>query len=182
MKTLNFLTAIFIVAGLFTQQFAAAQAKKEKVKPVIDEASYNTAIGLRAGQTSGLTIKHFFNEQNAFEGIVGVWPYAFGFTGLYEKHKTAFEMEGMKWYYGGGGHATFGTNRTYYVYRNGERYYYRYNSGDTGLGIDGILGLEYKIKAIPFAISLDMKPYMEINNAGTAYLSIDGGLGIKVAF
>ena len=177
MKTFHFLLAASMAVSLITKT-TNAQSNREKTATT----DYNTAIGLRAGQTSGMTIKHFFNDENAFEGIIGVWPYALGITGLYEVHKPAFDTEGMKWYYGGGGHATFGTNRIYYVYRNGDRYYYRYSSGNTGLGLDGILGLEYKIKPIPFAVSLDIKPFMEIDNDGIFYLSVDPGLGIKIAF
>jgi hypothetical protein len=175
MKTFHLFLVALTAAGI---TIANAQTIRESYRG----SSYSTAIGLRAGETSGMTFKHFFNDVNAFEGIIGVWPYALGITGLYETHKPAFETEGFKWYYGGGAHARFGTNRIYYVYRNGERYYYRYSSGKIGLGLDGILGLEYKINPIPFALSLDIKPFMEIDNDGIFYMSVDPGLGIKVAF
>lgn len=182
MKNTNLISAVFLAAGLCSAQIAAGQTNPDPMRPSIGKSKYNTAIGLRAGETSGMTIKHFFNETSAFEGIIGVWPYALGLTALYERHEAAFNVEGMNWYYGAGAHATLGTGRVYYWYRNGDRYYYRYRSGNMGLGVDGILGLEYKIKAIPFALSLDIKPFMEVNTIGGVYLSLDPGLGIKVAF
>ena len=183
MKTLKLISAAIIVAGLCEQQFASAQTKTESLKPSIDKSNYKTAIGLRAGETSGLTIKHFLNERSALEGILGVWPNAFSITGLYERHETVFSVEGMKWYYGGGGHVALMSGRTYYVYNERNGYWYKYRSGsNTGVGVDGILGLEYKIKPIPFAISLDIKPLIEVTADGMLYEAIDPGLGIKVAF
>lgn len=146
-----------------------------------ESATYSTAIGLRAGETSGITFKKFVGGPNALEFIVGVWPYGFSATGLFEKHANA-GLDGLNWYYGGGGHVAVQSGRIYYAYRH-RRYDYYYRTGsDLGLGIDGIVGLEYKIKPIPFAVSLDLKPFLEVNTAGAAFIGLDPGLGVKVAF
>lgn len=142
-------------------------------------SSYNTAIGLRAGGTSGLTVKHFTSKGAAWEGIIGLWNNAFSLTALYEKHAHA-GAPGLNWYYGGGGHIAaqngrFG-NRSYYYHRD----YYK-NDG-VGIGIDGIVGIEYKITPIPFAISFDLKPFIEINTRGGAFFALDPGLGLKFTF
>ena len=70
-----------------------------------------------------------------------------------------------------------------YTFQNhwGDRYYH-YHQGGIGLGIDGVIGLEYKIPTIPIAISIDVKPFLEVNTSGGAWLSLDPGLGIKIAF
>ena len=47
---------------------------------------YKTGIGLRGGYTSGLTIKHFVNSDEAIEGIVGTRFRGLSLTGLYEWH------------------------------------------------------------------------------------------------
>ncbi|MES2559391.1 MAG: hypothetical protein V4590_06600 [Bacteroidota bacterium] len=144
----------------------------------INSGSYHTAIGLRAGGTSGLTVKHFISSGAALEGIIGIWNNAFSITGLYEKH-SGTGTAGLNWYYGGGFHVAAENNR---YYRN--RYYYRdyYSDGGVGIGIDGILGIEYKIIPIPFAISLDVKPFIDVNTHGGAFFSLDPGLGIKFVF
>lgn len=145
----------------------------------INTNSYQNAIGLRAGPTSGLTFKHFMGS-NAVEGILGFWHSGFSLTGLYEIHANA-GLPGLKWYYGGGGHVAVQPSSYYYKqYRND--YYYRYRDQGVALGIDGIVGLEYKIKPIPFAISLDIKPLIEINNHGDVFTGLDPGLGIKLTF
>ncbi len=113
------------------------------------------------------------------EGIVGFWRHGLSTTILIEKHVPAFNVSGMNWYYGGGGHVAFHNDnyvRDYY----GRKVFYA--DGQMGLGVDGIFGLEYKIPAIPFALSLDVKPFVEVNTQGGVGMALDGALGIKVAF
>ncbi len=165
MKTPGFKKGLAIATLFFALHLAKAQ--------------YNTAIGLRAGFTSGLTVKHFFGGGNkAVEGIIGLWPYSTSITGLYEVHKGA-GTAGLNFYYGVGAHVAFRTSRIYYS-RYYDRYYrYYYNNA---LGIDGILGIEYKVPEIPFALSLDLKPFIEFHNDGYVYSALDPGLGLKIAF
>ena len=168
-------------SGLFSATSSFSQLKFDE-RPITKHPDYKNAIGIRAGGTSGITYKHFFENYNAFEVILGIWPNAFGFTGLYEKHAPT-GLSGLKFYYGGGGHiigetVNYYNNRDYY----GEGYRYRHDRNGFGAGIDGILGIDYKIPVIPFSISLDLKPLIEINNAGNIFTAIDPGLGIKVAF
>ncbi len=146
----------------------------------INSTDYRTAVGLRAGETSGLTVKRFVGSNDALEGIFGAWYHGFSATVLYERHTQAFNVSGMNWYYGGGAHAAIQSNRR--IYRHyGNRYEY-YREGSFGLGVDGVLGLEYKIPSTPIAMSLDVKPYIEFINTGGVWTSLDPGLGIKVAF
>lgn len=142
---------------------------------------YNTAIGVRGGGTSGITVKHFTSESNAIEGILGFGPHFFSVTGLLEKHKRAFDAEGLNWYYGFGGHISFYDDR--WGYDSGYRGVYRnYGGAALGIGVDGIVGLEYKIPPIPVAVSLDVKPFVEVNTEGGVGFDPDPGLGIKVVF
>ncbi len=151
----------------------------------IDSPDYRTAIGLRGGDLGGLTFKRFTSSESAFEMILGLGhrePRLFSFTFLFEKHVPAFNVSGMQWYYGGGGHLTLVGSRSGYIRHPWGRYRYHYEGGAFGLGIDGIVGLEYKIPPIPFAISLDIKPYIEVFSPGGVIWSIDPALGIKVTF
>jgi hypothetical protein len=147
-------------------------------QPAINTSSYNTGIGLRGGTTSGITIKHFTTTTTALEGIVGIWSNGISLTGLYEKYAGA-GLEGLSWYYGGGAHVGFESGTHY-----DNEYYYRdhYKNSGMGIGVDGIVGIEYKIKPIPFAISFDLKPFFEVNTGGGTYLALDPGIGIKFTF
>ena len=144
-------------------------------KPILAQ-NYKNAIGVRGGYASGITFKHFFSESEAFEAILHTRYSGFLFTGLYEKHQQAFNTQNLYWFYGAGAHVgTFGSNSRFRD-RNGDPY----GNDVTTFGIDGILGLEYQIKEIPFTISVDLKPHFGIINPGRNFWG--GGLSIRYAF
>jgi len=138
--------------------------------------TYQTAIGVRGLGTSGLTIKHFTSSSNAIHGIIGFYPNAFSVTVLAEKYIPAFDVAGLKWYYGIGGHLA---TQSDWGRKEGL---YRRETSAFGLGVDGIFGIEYKIDKVPIAVSLDFKPFLEIATDGNAFMALDPGLGIKVTF
>lgn len=144
----------------------------------INSSSYTTAFGVRGAGTSGFTIKHFTQKFRAIEGILGFYPHAFSATVLLEKYANAFETAGLNWYYGAGGHIAATNSR----YDRNEYWGYQRDDGDFGLGVDGIVGMEYKIREIPIAISLDIKPFLEVTTSGNIFMALDPGLGIKVTF
>lgn len=146
----------------------------------VNTTEYTTAVGLRAGITSGVTVKHFLSDDRALEGIFGFWRNGVSGTFLYEIHQNAFAVPGLNWYYGGGVHVAVQTNRDY-DYRN-NNYYYRNRRGNFGLGVDGIFGIEYKIEPIPIAVSLDVKPFVEFDSKSNFFTAFDTGLGIKLTF
>jgi hypothetical protein len=152
-------------------------------KEINSGPDYKNAIGIRAGKTSGVTFKHFFNTGNAGEFILGLWTNAVGLTMLYEKNMSPGPL-GLKFYYGAGAHATAETGTNYYRKHNNrdQDYVYRYGDNGLALGIDGVVGLDYKIGVVPLAISVDLKPFLEVSNYGIIYTALDAGLGIKLAF
>ena len=145
-------------------------------------AQYNFAVGLRSGGTSGITLKKKY-EYSALEGIIGFWHDGLSVTALWEKTTTAFDVPNLNWYYGLGGHVSvYGED---FDGKGGPSWYrhpHDIDDGDLGLGIDGIVGLEYKIPEIPFAFSLDFKPFIEVVTDGGFVFFLDPGLGIKLAF
>lgn len=115
---------------------------------------YKTGVGLRVGPASGFTIKHFFSEKSALEGLLTTKWHGFDFTGLYEVHFPAFDTEYMRWFCGGGAHLG---------YYNGD--YVEWGSpGSTTavMGFDGILGIEYTFEEVPINVGLDMKPVVNV--------------------
>lgn len=113
---------------------------------------YSNAIGFRGGFSQGLTFKHFLGSNSAVEGILATRWKGFNLTGLYEIHANAFDVEGLNWYYGGGGH--IGVYNGYLE----NKYFYDPTRTYTAIGVDGILGIEYNIGDIPINISADWKP------------------------
>lgn len=134
---------------------------------------YNTGIGLRGGLGTGLTIKHFLNGKAAVEGILDSRWSGFSVTGLYEIHNQAFDVDRLNWYYGVGGHIGFWDGNHYRGYNDGRNY--------TIIGIDGILGLEYNFKEIPFNLGIDWKPVFNLTSASGFY-GDGGAISIRYIF
>jgi len=128
---------------------------------------YNTGIGLRAGFTNGLTIKHFVSPKTAFEGIIASRWRGLELTGLVEFHGRAFNTERLKYFIGFGGHIGF-WNGNYT-----RKYWGEPGTAYTVVGADGILGLEYSFIEVPINIGIDWKPV--INFYGYSGFWPDGG-------
>ena len=130
---------------------------------------YNTGIGIRGGLSNGLTVKHFISKNSAIEGIIASRWSGFNITGLYQIHANAFDTPRLNWYYGFGGHIGFWNGK----YKNHP--WFEDAGSYSVIGIDGIIGLEYNIEAIPFNISLDYKP-------GFNFIGYNGFWGDEFAF
>lgn len=118
---------------------------------------YGTGVGLRAGVSNGLTVKHFLSERNAIEGILHTRWKGLLITGLYEVHQDIQELPGLRWFYGGGAHiGTWNGNR-------GNPNWKHPHNGYTVFGLDGIIGLDYHFEKAPINLSLDYKPALNIS-------------------
>ena len=136
--------------------------------------TYTTALGVKILDGAGITLKHFISEQDALEGIGFFWSHGTRITGLYELHYDINGAPGLKWYVGPGVHLGFYNNK----YENG--YNSKYGSG-TFAGIDGVLGLDYKINNAPLNLSLDWQPSFEFGT-GRGFTGNWGGFGVRYTF
>jgi hypothetical protein len=69
-----------------------------------NSTSYKTALGVKVWDGGGISLKHFFNGNNAGELIGYFWRHGFRLTGLYEIHGPISGAPGLKWYIGPGLH------------------------------------------------------------------------------
>lgn len=135
-------------------------------------SSYRTALGAKF-YPGGITLKHFTQTNRALEGIGYFWENGFRFTGLYEIHGDINGAPGLKWYVGPGAHIQF-WNKEWK-----DRYPAR--DGGVAIGIDGVLGLDYKIKGAPLNLSLDWQP--SFNFVGYNYFEGGwGGFAVRFTF
>ena len=128
--------------------------------------SYTTALGVKVWDGAGITFKHFVQPNRALEFIGYFHGRGFRITGLYEIHGDIAGAPGLKWYIGPGAHIGF--------------YDTKYGDG-TFAGIDGVLGLDYKINKAPINLSLDWQPSFEFGDGRGFYGNL-GGLGIRYTF
>ncbi len=133
---------------------------------------YRTAIGVKVWDGGGLSIKHFVKPNTALEGIAYFWNKGVRITGLYEIHGNISGAEGLKWYVGPGAHVGF---------YDGDNKYNTNNDQATFIGIDGVLGLDYKFNKVPINISIDWQPSFEFGD-NRGFYGGWGGLGIRYAF
>lgn len=129
-------------------------------------SSYKTALGVKVWDGGGISLKHFFNGNNAGELIGYFWSHGVRITGLYEIHGPINGAPGLKWYIGPGAHIGF----------------YNTKWGDgTFAGIDGVLGLDYKFRGAPINMSIDWQPSFEFGE-GRGFYGNWGGIGIRYTF
>jgi len=123
-------------------------------------AQYNTGIGLRLGSGNGITVKHFIKNGAAIEGILYTRWQGFIITGLYEVHNDIDGVKGLQWFYGGGAHiGSWNSSKRNTPWGDNR-------SSSTVVGLDGIIGLDYKFDNAPINLSLDWKPAVNISDNG----------------
>jgi len=155
---------IFAFALLFCVKHASAQ-------------DYKTAVGLHFSYEVGPSIKYFYEDDTALEGIVGFRSHGVVFSGLWGKHVPVFDVDKLKFFYGFGAHIGGVGAGTYRRFGTDD---INYQNNTILLGADGIIGLEYKIPTAPIAINLDLMPRLEL--AHGPYFDISPGLGVKYTF
>ncbi len=155
------------VASILASADGKAQAMTQK---------YTTALGVKVwGDGGGVTIKHFVRENRALEGIGYFWNRGARLTGLYEFHFDFPDAPGLKWYVGPGAHVGIYNNQYY------DKNYYNGDGSGAYVGIDGVLGLDYKFDRAPINLSLDWQPSFEFGN-NRGFIGSWGGLGIRYTF
>ena len=164
MKKSIFYILILISFSLFSQRTHAQD--------------YKTALGLKfGGYENGISIKYFTQPDVALEGVIGFRDHGVVLTGLYEYNLPAFNVTGLKFYYGAGAHiGAVGSG----VYQNFSGNNETYKNSQILLGVDGVVGLEYVIPKSPIAISLDLNPRIELTSG--PFIDIAPGLGLKYTF
>ncbi|WCT11456.1 hypothetical protein [Mucilaginibacter jinjuensis] len=137
--------------------------------------SYKTAVGLKfGGYEIGPSIKWFYDNNQALEGVFGLRSGGAVVTGLYEMHVPIFNVDKLNLFYGGGLHLG-GIDKG--TYDDGRHVY---TSRRVLVGFDAVIGAEYTIPNTPIAISVDLDPRLELATGSTFDLA--PALGLKYAF
>ena len=159
MRKVIFLCSFITLVIVFT---ASAQKSSS-----YNSKNYTTALGVKF-YPGAISIKHFVNGNNALEGLGYFWNRGFRITGLYEIHGDINGAPGLKWYIGPGAHIGF--------------YNDKYGGG-SAIGVDGVLGLDYKINSAPLNLSIDWQPSFEFGNKyGNGFSGNWGGFAVRYTF
>ncbi len=156
-----------LMLGSLVMLFGILTATAQKRSSSYSSQSYTTALGVKF-YPGAISLKHFVNKNNALEGLGYFWEKGFRITGLYEIHGDINGAPGLKWYIGPGAHVGF-YNSKYY--------------GHSSVGIDGVLGLDYKFNGAPINMSIDWQPSFEFGNQnGNGFSGNWGGFAIRYTF
>lgn len=159
---------------LLLMAFAFMSINSNQIFAQAKGTSYQTALGVKFYPGGGITLKHFLKKDAALEGIAYFWRDGTRITGLYEYHGNINGAPGLKWYVGGGAHIGFWNNKYW-------RREYGLNSGTAIAGLDGVLGLDYKINQAPINLSLDWQPSYDFGTYSSFYGNW-GGFSIRYTF
>lgn len=160
MKKLTAVTVILLLAAQLNAQLNGPAG-----------SAYNQAIGIKFPGGLSLTYKKFVTDTHSIEAQLTSWNEGFRLAGLYEFNFYTFNtVDGLAWFVGPGVHLGFWK----------DQYGKEYGS-QADLGIDGIVGLDYKFKKIPINASVDWQPAVTL--VGTAgFTPAYGGLAIRYTF
>jgi hypothetical protein len=170
-KTLTRLS-VFIVAFLIGASKTSAQ--------------YYTGFGVHIGRfASGVSFKYFFdaNNANSIEIIAGKTRMANGgysATAYYEMQlpiNNSMLQIPLDFVFGGGAHGAYYPTGYYYV-EDGKAHMYADKT--YSVGIDAVLGLEYKVPVAPLTFGVSVTPFYEFINPGPEF--IDFSLTIRYVF
>lgn len=154
-KTMYMKRALVLITVLLISGFAYSQN---------NGTNYQTALGVKL-YPGAISVKHFVAKGRAVEGLGYISADGFRLTGLYELHFPIEGVEGLQWYVGGGGHIG--------IWSDNWKSRYPTRANGMAIGVDGVLGLDYKIKGAPLNLSFDWQPSFNI----IGYNYFEGGWG-----
>jgi hypothetical protein len=170
LKQSNFMKKIFFATALLCSIYFTSNAQSSSNQNNGD--TYETAIGVKI-YPGAITIKHFIADDKALEGLAYIGSDGFRATGLYEFYGDISGVDGLKWYAGPGAHIGFWSSSWTSKYPD--------RNSSVAIGVDGVLGLDYKFTGAPIDLSLDWQP--SFNFVGYSYFEGGwGGIGVRYTF
>lgn len=131
---------------------------------------YKSAAGLRLGYPWAASYKTFISEASALEVYVGYRGWAFynalSINGAYQIHKDIESVDGLQWYFGGGGGVEFYS-------------YDALSESNTIIKVSGYLGLQYTFADTPISVTADWVPTFGFGDSlfGFSTGGFQGGYG-----
>ncbi|MEQ9423365.1 MAG: hypothetical protein RJQ09_03025 [Cyclobacteriaceae bacterium] len=150
-------------------------------------AQYDNSAGLRLGYTPAVTFKKFVHDEEAIELFISGRKSGVQLTGIYQFHKpleTSF-TDRLYLNYGVGGHFGFESRRRYRRFTNSQdqNEVVVKKKGQFAMGVDAIIGLEYRWLSVPMTIGFDVKPHFTyIGMRSTRLRFWDTALSFKYIF
>ena len=154
------LIGAFIALHSFSQNITIDTISTRKTY----EKAYTSALGVKM-YPSAVSYKQFIRTNKAIEALGYFSLDGFRATLVYETYAPIEGNENLSWYVGYGGH--LGIWSETWKKNNPD------HTAGIAVGVDGILGLDYKVKNAPLNISVDWQP--SFNFVGSSYFESEIG-------
>ena len=149
---------------------------------------YKNSVGIRTGYTSSVTYKRFIQDEQAIEFLASGRNDGFQITTLYQVNKPMQLSFNDRFYayYGIGaslGYEKFSRRSLDSNFNPSAPVFIFDRQTYFTMGVNTILGIEYRWLALPITIGLDIKPFFQF--IGMQYTKThfwDTGLSIKYVF
>lgn len=139
------------------------------------------SIGVRLGTDPGVTFKHYTGGNGGVELILHTGYRGLLFTGLYEWHLPFPTAPGLFGYLGIGGHIGFWDHWAHRGYKRDRDEWIWEDGRGPSFGIDGVMGLEYRIPNAPVIIGIDLKPGVDIYRR-SAFGTMNAAISFRYRF
>lgn len=138
---------------------------------VTSGSSYKQALGIKFPLGISATYKKFVTNNNSFEAVATFWKKGFRAAAFYEFNFYSFEdVPNLSWFVGPGVHAGAWREEYSKIFDN-----------KLDIGIDGIIGFDYKFDNVPINVSVDWQPAVTVvGSAG--FTPSYGGIGVRYTF
>ena len=153
------------------------------LSPAAFSQFYNKEIGIRGGYTSGITFRINLEEDLSYEMQLSYRDNGGMFTMYRLQHMEMGMDRGGNWefIYGFGMHTGFYYTDTYKIFY--REIYYGTEFFTPVIGMDGYLGIDYKLVDIPMSFGVSFQPYMELSLKQVFGINLwDFGFNIRYMF
>ena len=133
------------------------------LSPVAFSQFYNKEVGIRGGYSSGITFRINLEEKLSYEAQLNYRDHGATFTVFRQQHhEIGMDRIGnWEFIYGFGIHAGFYYTDTYKIFY--REIYFGKEYFTPVLGMDGYLGIDYKLVDIPMSFGVSYQPYAELS-------------------
>jgi hypothetical protein len=124
---------------------------------------YHKEVGLRMGYSSGITFRVNLEEDLSYEGQLSYRDQGGIFTMIRQQHRVIGmdRMGNWELLYGFGAHTGFYFTDSYKIlYR---QVYFGREIFTPVIGMDGYVGIDYRLVDMPMSFGMSFQPFMEIS-------------------
>lgn len=139
---------------------------------VIKGQDYKNLVSFKTSYTTGFSYKRLLENESALSAHVDFKDSGIALSGFRSFHKLAFPNKSYKFFlhYGYGAHLRYFKKQSTLNLFKPLRPTINYYGNFFGIGIDGLIGLEYRFLKYPFVASCDFNPNLEVG--GPRYIKL----------